>query len=172
MNQSQLFVRKGTQMGPGSERGSQDGELNAQTIAEALNELERMIDEEKRQKNQLERRFDDIYSQGKDFQMKDQKSSNLRRNSSLNYLESMAQEILTLVQKRNELSDTDNIFSVLKRNANQTTDYKNMVMNQLAMGRPSSDFTKRGGQRKTTHQNQSTGSKLYLTRHHRHSAEV
>ena len=144
--------------------------MNSQNIADALHELERMIDEEKRQKNQLEKRFDDIYTQSKENPNRDSsRLSNRGKNTSKNYLESMAEEILSLVQKRNELVDSDNIFNVLKKNSSQAAEYKAQVFSQLNVGRLSGDLSKRAGQRKTIHPTPGTTGKLTSLSSFRHS---
>lgn len=143
-------MRKQLTVSSGQDRGS-DGEMNAQAIAEALHELERMIDDEKRQKNQLDKRFDDIYSQSKDSAARDafKQSNRSKPKSNMHHLEETAEAVLSLVQKRNELMESDNIFNMLKRNSSQAAEYKAQVLNQISISRPSGDFSRRTGQRKT-----------------------
>lgn len=79
-------------------------------ILDALLDLEAMIDEEKKQKQQLEKRFDDIRAEKRGMPPLKPARQQGSGGGTKNNMESIAEEILELVQKRNELADAENIF--------------------------------------------------------------
>lgn len=104
-------------------------------ILDALLDLEAMIDDEKKQKQQLEKRFDDIRADKRGMPPLKPARGPAGRNN----MESIAEEILELVQKRNELADAENIF--LNKKAPTTSalaelqaqqDIRTQLMNQFA----------------------------------------
>lgn len=98
-------------------------------VMEALTSLEGMIEEERRQKLQLEKKFDDLYFQAQfapDRFLKPEKPSKLK-----NPLEHMAEEIIDLVQRRNELVQGESIFGSKFKQNQATTDLKNQLLNEM-----------------------------------------
>lgn len=121
-------------------------------ILDALLDLEAMIDDEKKQKQQLEKRFDDIRADKKGMPPLKPARGPAGRNN----MESIAEEILELVQRRNELADSENIF--LNKKAPTTSalaelqaqqDIRTQLMNQFAnnQGRENPNAEKRNSRK-------------------------
>ena len=121
-------------------------ELDNVYIMDALSNLEKMIEEEKSKKAGLERRFDDLYSHRE--RSNREKSQEINRPPSPDRisrtyqhretrprtLENLTEDLVELVQKRNELEGNDNIFNVLKKNALESTEFKNDMIGKYGLG--------------------------------------
>ena len=138
-----------------SEASRMADDMDSRAVLEALARLENMIDDEKKQKVNLEKKFDGLYNQrDRNFREKSQPpaaGAGSPQRQPLGQLDQMAEEIMELVQKRNELADSENIFSVLKKNNTQVNDFKNSIFSQLGVGAgvKQVDLFKRGSSRKT-----------------------
>jgi len=100
--------------------GDTPSEDDSRLIAQALVSLENMIEGVRKEKQYIDRQFDDLYEQKLGNTAKIEKPSRLK-----NPLELIAQDVIDLVQRRNEL--------ILQGSGGlaQTVDMKQMLMNQI-----------------------------------------
>lgn len=138
-------VSPGFQNQPGN---YSEPEMSSLAIGEALAELERLIESEKKQRNQLDKKFDDLYGQPQAANSQGREVYPRGERPVVNQpLEQIAEDILDLVQRREALVDSDNIYNVLKRNPLQTVEQKNQIINQLMANQGSVPGKQRGSRK-------------------------
>ena len=122
-------------------------EIDAHILFNALNELEEMIENEKKGRRIAEKRINEIQKEPVDAIDDPMSLSPLRKKIQRNEykpIEEIAEEVIDLIQKRNELSDKDDMFGKLTKTTFLTNEYKNMVNFQMNISRKSNDLIRKG----------------------------
>jgi len=123
------------------ERKKKPEEMDSQTIMEALLDLEKMIEDEKRVKSSADtRNQDDIFSG-----IRPQDEMTRPGGKKGTSLETMAEDLIQLIHRRNEQNDFENIYTAKSRVQSQAPDIKSQLINQLNKMNKKLGDQKKGG---------------------------
>ena len=139
-----------------------DDETDSRAIFGALVELERMIEQEKNDKLNLEKKFDELYDQNESpatFSGLVQEANKLIRPKpplfpASSKIQEAADEIIELIQKRQELGGSENMYNKLTKTSHQVNEFKKQITTQLSVNKKSNELIRKGS--KSTARQQST----------------